>query len=104
LGATRGDVIREHLFEVFIDGSIAALIGLGFAVVALRLVRIYFFWQTKKAIDSPEFAAVAQSLSHLDGKMILVSVSLSFFACLLAGLYPAWRIGRMPPATFLKTQ
>jgi putative ABC transport system permease protein len=54
--------------------------------------------------DNPAYATVAQSLSHLDGRMLLVSVGLSLLAGLLAGIYPAWRIGRMAPATFLKIQ
>jgi ABC-type lipoprotein release transport system permease subunit len=31
-------------------------------------------------------------------------VILAIVATLVAGLYPAWRIGRMPPAVYLKSQ
>ncbi|MDP9008498.1 MAG: hypothetical protein M3N91_07290 [Pseudomonadota bacterium] len=55
-------------------------------------------------VRAAEFATVAQSLSHLDARMVLISVGLSLLAGLLAGIYPAWRIGRMAPATFLKIQ
>ena len=96
LGATRGNVMRQHLTEVIVLGSIAGAIGIGLAVVGLRLVRIYFFSRSN--------ASVAQSLSHLDARMVLISVGLSLLAGLLAGVYPAWRIGRMAPATFLKIQ
>jgi putative ABC transport system permease protein len=104
LGATRADVIRQHLTEVVVLGAVAGAIGIVLAIVGLRLVRIYFFWQSKRPDDNPEFATVAQSLSHLDARMILISVGLSLLAGLLAGIYPAWRIGRMAPATFLKIQ
>jgi putative ABC transport system permease protein len=104
LGATRGDVMRQHLIEVVVLGSIGGAIGIGLAVVGLRLIRTYFLWQSNKAGDSPEFGTVAQSLSHLDARMILIAVGLSLFAGLLSGIYPAWRIGRMAPATFLKIQ
>jgi putative ABC transport system permease protein len=104
LGATRADVMRQHLMEVVVLGAVAGAIGIVLAVVGLHLVRIYFFWQSKRPGDNPEFATVAQSLSHLDARMILISVGLSLLAGLLAGIYPAWRIGRMAPATFLKIQ
>jgi putative ABC transport system permease protein len=104
LGATRGDVMRQHLMEVIVLGVIAGAIGIGLAAVGLRLVRKYFFWQANRPGDNPAFATVAQSLSQLDARMLVISVSLSLLAGLLAGIYPAWRIGRMAPATFLKIQ
>jgi len=104
LGATRGDVMRQHLMEVVILGAIGGSIGIGLAAVGLPLIRAFFFWQATMSDDNPDYARVAQSLSHMDGHMILTAVSLSLFAGFLAGIYPAWRIGRMPPATFLKIQ
>lgn len=104
LGATRGDVMRQHLMEVIVLGVIAGAIGIGLAALGLRLVRKYFFWQANMPGDNPAFATVAQSLSHLDARMLLVSAGISLLAGLLAGIYPAWRIGRMAPATFLKIQ
>ena len=96
--------MRQHLMEVIVLGVIAGAIGIGLAALGLRLVRKYFFWQANMPGDNPAFATVAQSLSHLDARMLLVSVGLSLLAGLLAGIYPAWRIGRMAPATFLKIQ
>jgi putative ABC transport system permease protein len=102
LGATRSDVMRQHLVEVMILGAIGGAMGIGLAAVGLRLIRTFFFWQTTMPNDNPDYARVAQSLSHMDGQMILAAVGLSLLAGLLAGIYPAWRIGRMPPANFLK--
>ncbi|HEY0747779.1 MAG TPA: ABC transporter permease [Steroidobacteraceae bacterium] len=104
LGATRGDVMRQHLLEVIVLGALGGGIGLGVAAVGLRLIRVFFFWQSARAGDNPDFATVAQSLSHMDAQMILLAIGLSLLAGLLAGLYPAWKIGRMAPATFLKIQ
>ncbi len=104
LGATRGDVMRQHLMEVVVLGAIGGAIGIGLAAVGLRLIRTFFFWQATMPDDNPDYARVAQSLSHMDGQMILSAVGLSLLAGVLAGIYPAWRIGRMPPATFLKIQ
>jgi putative ABC transport system permease protein len=104
LGATRGDIMRQHLTEVLVLGALAGAIGIGFATIGLRLIRVFFFWQSTRSDDNPQYVTVAQSLSHIDGEMLLLSISLSLLAGLLAGLYPAWRIGRMAPATFLKIQ
>jgi len=41
---------------------------------------------------------------HMDIPVMLAAIGLSLLAGVLAGLYPAWRIGRLAPATFLKTQ
>jgi putative ABC transport system permease protein len=39
---------------------------------------------------------------RLDGTMVAAAVLLSLVAGLVAGLYPAWRICRVPPARHLK--
>jgi ABC-type lipoprotein release transport system permease subunit len=36
--------------------------------------------------------------------MILLSVSLSLLAALVAGVYPAWRTSRLAPANHLRLQ
>ena len=35
---------------------------------------------------------------------VVTALALAFFATIAAGLYPAWRIGRLPPANYLKAQ
>jgi ABC-type antimicrobial peptide transport system permease subunit len=40
----------------------------------------------------------------VDFEMFAVALALSLLTGVLAGLYPAWRIGRLTPSTFLKTQ
>jgi putative ABC transport system permease protein len=104
LGATRGDVIRQHLIEVTLLGVFAGLVGVGIAAMGLRLIRMFVLMRSAQFHDNPDFGTIAQSLSHMDGQMILIAVVLSLLAGVLAGLYPAWRIGRLAPATFLKIQ
>ena len=104
LGATRGDVIRQHLMEVALLGVFAGVVGIGIAAIGLRLIRTFVLMRSAQLQDNPEYTTVAQSLSHMDGQMILTAVALSLLAGVLAGLYPAWRIGRLAPATFLKVQ
>ena len=38
------------------------------------------------------------------GFVALVTVGLSLVSALIAGVYPAWRICRIQPAAYLKTQ
>jgi putative ABC transport system permease protein len=104
LGATRGDVIRQHLIEVSLLGIFAGLVGIGIAAIGLRLIRMFVLMRSAQFQDNPDFSTIAQSLSHMDGQMIFTAVALSLLAGVLAGLYPAWRIGRLPPVTFLKVQ
>jgi len=42
--------------------------------------------------------------ARLDWTMVSVSLVLSIIASMLAGLYPAWRVVRIPPAIYLKVQ
>lgn len=104
LGATRGDIIRQHLIEVALMGVFAGVVGIAIAALGLRLIRVFVLMRTAQFHDNPDFTTIAQSLSHMDGRMICIAVALSLLAGVLAGLYPAWRIGRLAPASFLKVQ
>jgi ABC-type lipoprotein release transport system permease subunit len=35
---------------------------------------------------------------------VMIAIALAVIATFAAGLYPAWRIGRIQPATYLKNQ
>jgi putative ABC transport system permease protein len=39
-----------------------------------------------------------------DSRTFVIAVSISLAAGIVAGLYPAWRIGRAAPASYLKVQ
>ena len=41
---------------------------------------------------------------HLDVNMVVAALVLSLAAGMVAGIYPAWRICRVPPANYLKLQ
>jgi putative ABC transport system permease protein len=45
-----------------------------------------------------------QELTHFDVVGVVWAVILAVAATLAAGFYPAWRIGRLSPATYLKSQ
>jgi putative ABC transport system permease protein len=104
LGATRGDVIRQYLLEVGVLGIVAGLLGIGVSALGLCMIRVFVLMRSAQSGDNPDYSTIAQSLSHMDGQMIVTAVALSLLTGLLAGLYPALRVGRLPPATFLKIQ
>lgn len=89
LGASRLSVFLQHIVECEVVGLLGGALGLGLSWVALRLINRLF--------DN----AVA---FHLDPMMVLAAFGLSLVAGLIAGLYPAWRICRVAPATYLKLQ
>ena len=104
LGATRGDIMRQHLVEVLLLGILGGALGIGLAGLGLRLIRGFFYMKRQDVELNPAYANIAQSLSHMDGRMIAAAIGLSLLAGILAGIYPVWRIARLAPATFLKAQ
>lgn len=97
LGASRRQVFYQHLVEVGAISSIGAALGL--ALGGLLLMGLKALYTT-----DPTDAGGTQALAHLDLTSVVTALALAFFATLAAGLYPAWRIGRIPPASYLKAQ
>lgn len=97
LGASRRQVFLQHLVEVGVVSTIGAALGL--AVGGLMLVGLKALY----TVD-PTDAGGTQAIAHVDMTSVATALALAFFATLAAGLYPAWRIGRIPPATYLKAQ
>jgi putative ABC transport system permease protein len=90
LGASRGEIFRQHLVEVGLVGALAGLGGLALGWLGLKgLQQLYSSYDR---------------LTQLDAAMTLVAIGLAIVAGLLAGLYPAWRVCRVQPAGYLKTQ
>jgi putative ABC transport system permease protein len=104
LGASRIDVMRQHLIEVVIVGMIGGAVGLGLAFVGLDAMRAVNSRPFPGQDDNPARVAIQQSLTNVDFQMFLVALGLALLTGVLAGLYPAWRIGKLSPSTFLKTQ
>ena len=90
LGASRSDILRQCLVEAGTIGLAGALLGLGFAMLGLWLVRQ----------QPDEYAKLAQ----LDSSMLLATFVLALAASLLAGLLPALRAMQIAPAIQLKSQ
>lgn len=95
LGASRREVFVQHFVEVGVLASIGALLGLALAVLGLIGVH---------ALYAEPGGGGYQELTHFDATSVLWTLVLAVLSAVIAGLYPAWRIGRMPPAGYLKVQ
>ena len=97
LGASRRQIFSQHLVEVSLLAAAGAVLGLTFGALGLWGVRALY---TNAYLTRDGFAALAQfDLASVSWAMVLAVVS-----ALAAGLYPAWRVGRLPPAAYLKSQ
>jgi putative ABC transport system permease protein len=90
LGASRQTIFRQQLVEVGLTGFAGGVIGLLLVVAGLQGIRYLY--------DSPP------GLVRLDWLMVLTALGIAVVSSMIAGLYPAWRVCRIPPATQLKTQ
>lgn len=89
LGASKISVFLQHIVECEVIGVMGGLLGIVLSVLALEGINRLF---------------TDLQIFRLDLNMVLAGLFLSLVAGLLAGVYPAWRICRIPPATHLKLQ
>lgn len=104
LGARRIDIMRQHLVEVIVVGLLGGTAGMALTLGGLALVKVLVFSGVLAHSDNPDRVALVQSFVHMDISVMAAAVALSLLTGVLAGLYPAYRVGRLAPATFLKTQ
>jgi putative ABC transport system permease protein len=96
LGASRRDIVRQHMTEVVLIGLAGGLLGLLMAIGGLAGIR---------ALYGSDFNRGAyERLTEIDPVVVAVTLALALLAGAVAGLYPSWRIGRTAPAVYLKTQ
>jgi putative ABC transport system permease protein len=93
LGASRRDVFVQHVVEAEMVGLLGGALGVLLAVGGVAVVNGW----AMTAINRGD-------LFHFDGTMVLAAAGLSLAAGLVAGVYPAWRVCRTPPALHLKLQ
>jgi putative ABC transport system permease protein len=98
LGASRRQVFIQHMVETGLLAAAGALLGLVLAAAGLWGLRSLY------AVQATFGASGYQDLAHFDVASIVIAVALAVIAALTAGLYPAWRVGRLPPAVYLKSQ
>jgi putative ABC transport system permease protein len=90
LGASRKTIFKQQIVEVGLIGFAGGLIGLLLAGLGLEGIKYIY--------ESPP------GLVRMDWIMVMTAVAVAVVSSMVAGLYPAWRVCRIPPATQLKTQ
>jgi putative ABC transport system permease protein len=93
-GLTRREVWQLVVTETGLLGGIAGLlavpVGIGLALVLVHVINRRAFGWTIEATVPVE--------------ILLQAVGLAMLSALLAGLYPAWRLARTPPAAALREE
>jgi putative ABC transport system permease protein len=103
LGASRRQIFLQHLVEVGVLACVGALLGL--VLGALGLWGVHGLYTTGAEYTSAGYNRGGyQELTHFDVASVTWAVLLAMVSALAAGLYPAWRIGRVSPAVYLKSQ
>jgi putative ABC transport system permease protein len=93
MGASRVDVFVQHVFECELIALIGGLVGLVLAFGGIAAVNLW----AKSMIQRSDFL-------QMDWAMAGFAAGCSLVAGLVAGIYPAMRVCRIPPAVHLKTQ
>jgi len=92
LGASRRDLVMQHLCEAGVLSGAAALLGLALGAVGLWLVRAAYS------------AGGYHELAHFDPSSVAWTLALALISAVVAGLYPALRVGRLAPGPYLRNQ
>jgi putative ABC transport system permease protein len=94
LGASRRHIFLQHLVETALIALAGSALGLALSWAELDAIH---------ALYSGSNDAYGL-LARFDPLGVLWALGLAALATVIAGLYPAWRIGRVPPALHLKSQ
>jgi putative ABC transport system permease protein len=94
LGASRRDIFWQHLTESGVVALAGGLVGGLLGLAGIWALRAWY----------GRFVDEATRALPFDEANFLIVVAIAIAAGLAAGLYPAWRIGRAAPASYLKVQ
>jgi len=94
LGASRRHIFQQHFVETALIAIAGSALGLALSWAELGAIH---------ALYTGSGNAYGR-LAHFDPLGVLWALGLAALATMIAGLYPAWRIGRVPPAVYLKSQ
>jgi putative ABC transport system permease protein len=94
LGASRRDIFWQHLTESGVVAMAGGIVGGFLGLSGIWALRAWY----------GRFQDDTQRGLPFDEMNFLLVIGIAVLAGLLAGLYPAWRIGRAAPASYLKAQ
>ena len=91
LGASRQAIFIQHIIESGFIGFIGGLLGITLALLGLLNLKTLFMG----SLDN---------MAQMNFTLLILAVLIALCSSVLAGFYPAWRIGKTNPAFYLKTQ
>jgi len=93
LGARKLDIFLQYLVECELVGLIGGVVGVALALAGLVWMNTWMMTLFQRG-----------DFFRFDAEMAALAFALSLVAGLVAGVYPAWRVCRIPPAEHLKAQ
>lgn len=100
LGASRRQIVLQHLVQAGVLALIGAVVGLALAELALWAMAVWVATINAQSVLGVPYEA----RSHSSLVSFAWAAVLAIVVALTTGLYPAWRIGRLPPGRYLKSQ
>jgi len=89
LGASKRMVFRQHLLESAIIASLSAVLAIALNWLVLFTLR--------------RFDSFLADVAQMDLRMLAILIGFAFIGTALAGVLPAWRVSRLPPAASLRS-
>jgi putative ABC transport system permease protein len=90
LGGSQRVLFNQAMVEALIIGLAGGLFGLVLANLSLSGVR--------------QLYSGFELVTQMNWQLVAITFALAVLSSLLASLYPTWRVCRLPPAQYLKTQ
>ena len=91
VGASKGDLIMQHLVETACIGLLGGLVGLLLAMLGLQGIKSLY-------------GDFVENLVGIDINLVVIGLALAMLSSIAAGLYPTWRACSIQPASQLKSQ
>ena len=94
LGASRRQVLLQSITETTLVGVIGGVLGVGLTAAGLA--------NERSALAAVNQNTAVDALTRLDAGLVALTIGLAIVSTVCAGLYPAWRASKLPPALLLK--
>lgn len=96
LGAGRRQIFAQHMVESALVSLAGSTLGLALGALALKGMHVFY--------ADTHISQTYRAVTQFDPIAALWALALSVLSTFIAGLYPAWRVGKASPAVYLKSQ
>jgi putative ABC transport system permease protein len=95
VGASRRDVLVQHLTECGLVGAVAAVLGMVLSLLTLAWARGLLDTRLQ------QYGFSLEATSQLNWQICITAMLFGIVGAVAAGLYPSWLVSRVEPAAFL---